>query len=240
MPLSRMQLRHRETVADRTMAFHFERPAGFRFKAGQTIDLTLIDPPETDAEGNIRTFSLAGGPQDADLVFATRMRGSAFKRVLASVPLGTWVEVEGPMGSFTLHHNSAKPAVLLTGGIGITPFRSIVRDASARADTPPIWLFYSNHRPEDAAFLDDLHQLAQTTPSFHFVPTMTRMAASARPWQGESGHITREMLDRHLPDRGSAIYYIAGPSGMVSAMRELLEGAGVNEDDIRSEEFSGY
>ena len=92
----RTQLRHRELVADHTMAFHFERPSGFQFKAGQTLDLTLIDPPETDAEGNTRTFSITSAPQDTDLVIATRMRNSAFKRVLASAPLATSVDADGP------------------------------------------------------------------------------------------------------------------------------------------------
>src|SRR5215472_11301952 len=118
----RIQLRGRELVADQTMAFFFERPSGLQFKAGQTLDLTLIDPPETDAEGSTRTFSIASAPHDADLVFATRMRNSAFKRVLASAPLGTSVDADGPMGSFTLQHDVTKPAIFLAGGIGITPF----------------------------------------------------------------------------------------------------------------------
>src|SRR5262245_48397687 len=103
----RIQLRRRELVAERTIAFHFERPSGFQFKAGQTVDLTLIDPPEADAEGNTRTFSITSAPNEADLVIATRMRNSAFKRVLASAPLTMSVEAAGPMGSFTLHHNVA-------------------------------------------------------------------------------------------------------------------------------------
>jgi ferredoxin-NADP reductase len=68
------QLRRRELVADQTMAFHFERPPGFQFKAVQTLDLTLIDPPETDAERNTRTFSITSAPEDTDLVIATRTR----------------------------------------------------------------------------------------------------------------------------------------------------------------------
>ena len=185
----RTQLRRRELIADQTMAFHFERPSGFQFKAGQTLDLTLINPSETDAEGNTRTFSITSAPHDTDLVIATRMRNSAFKRVLASAPLGTSVEADGPMGSFTLHRNVTKPAIFLAGGIGITPFRSMIRDAVARNLAQPLWLFYSNHRPEDAAFLEDLQRLAGDTPSFHFVPTMTKMANSKSPWPGETGVI---------------------------------------------------
>ena len=236
----RTQLRRRELVAEHTMAFHFERPSEFQFKAGQTLDLTLIDPPETDAEGNTRTFSIASAPHDPDLVIATRMRNSAFKRVLASAPLATSVEADGPMGSFTLHHNVTKPAVFLAGGIGITPFRSMIHDAAARNVAQQVWLFYSNHRPEDAAFLEELQKVASITPWFHFVPTMTKMAESKESWYGETGVINREMMDRHLSNLHGSVYYIAGPPAMVTAMHGMLLAAGVDEDDVRSEEFAGY
>src|SRR5215471_20842431 len=150
------RLRRRESVAEGTNAFHFDKPGGFSFKAGQTIDLTLIGPSETDAEGDTRTFSIASAPDEPEIVIATRIRSSAFKRVLSAVPLGTSVRMSEAMGSFTLHKNTAKPAVFLAGGIGITPFRSMSLDAMTRKTGHRISLFYSNHRPEDAPFLDEL------------------------------------------------------------------------------------
>src|SRR5215470_6838548 len=149
-------LRKRDPVAEGTMAFHFDKPAGFEFRAGQAIDLTLLNPPETDAEGNTRTFTLAGAPFDPDLMIATRIRDTAFKRTLRSMPLGTQVRIEGPSGSFTLHKNTAKPAVFLAGGIGITPFFSILRHAAHKRLPHQLYLFYSNRRPEDAPFLPEL------------------------------------------------------------------------------------
>jgi len=89
-------LRKREQIAEGTMAFHLDKPAGFEFRAGQAIDLTLINPPETDSEGNTRTFSIASAPFDPDLMFATRMRDTACKRVLRSMPLGTEVKFMDP------------------------------------------------------------------------------------------------------------------------------------------------
>ena len=140
------------------MSFHFEKPQGFEFRAGQSIDLTLLNPQETDAEGNVRAFSIASAPFDPDLMITTRMRDTAFKRVLKTMPLGTQVKIEGPGGSFTLHKNSAKPAVFLAGGIGITPFFSILRQAAHDRLPHQLFLFYSNRRPEDAAFLDGLEE----------------------------------------------------------------------------------
>ena len=126
------KLIRREEVAEGTIAFHFEKPSGFNFKAGQFADVTLVDPPETDAEGNTRTFSIASPPFENELVFTTRMRDTAFKRSLKKLPLTTEVKIGSAAGSFTLHKNPAKPAVFLAGGIGITPFLSIVRQADQR------------------------------------------------------------------------------------------------------------
>src|SRR5262249_1543439 len=88
------RLLSRVEVAEGTMAFHFEKPAKFDFKPGQSVDLTLLNPPETDSEGNVRTFSIASAPFEDQLMFATRMRDTAFKRSLKKVPLGTAVKMD--------------------------------------------------------------------------------------------------------------------------------------------------
>jgi len=159
------KLMRREEVAKGTMAFHFEKPSGFNFKAGQFADVTLTNPPETDAEGNTRTFSIASPPFENELVFTTRMRDTAFKRSLKNVPLATEVNIGSAAGSFTLHKNPAKPAVFLAGGIGITPFLSIVRQADRDGLSHQLYLFYSNRRPEDAAFLNTLQTLEERRDS---------------------------------------------------------------------------
>ena len=120
------KLKDRKEVAEGTMAFQFEKPSGWTFKAGQYLDMTLLDPLETDSEGNVRSFSIASGPHEETLVVATRMRDTAFKRVLRTMPLGTAVKIDGPSGDLTLQNNFTRAAVFLAGGIGITPFRSIV------------------------------------------------------------------------------------------------------------------
>jgi ferredoxin-NADP reductase len=147
-------------VAEGTLAFHFERPAGFQFKAGQFVNVTLVEPPETDAEGNSRSFSMASAPFETDLIVATRIRDTAFKRVLKAMPTGSEVSIAGPFGSFTLRQNS-RPAVFLAGGIGITPFRSMLLQAARERLSRRLFLFYSNRRPEDAPFLDELSDSKQ-------------------------------------------------------------------------------
>lgn len=234
------RLRGREEVAEGTMAFHLERPADFQFKAGQYVDISLINPPETDSEGIVRTFSIASAPYENQLLVATRMRKSAFKRVLAILPVGTELKLEGPMGSFTLHKNRAKAAVFLAGGIGITPFLSILRQAAEERLPQRLYLFYSNRQPKDAAFLKDLEILSKLNTNFIFIPSMSEMEKSKLDWPNERGFIDREMLLRHMDGLKGPIYYAAGPPAMVAAMREMLTNAGVEEDDIRTEEFGGY
>lgn len=235
-----VKLSSRQEVAEGTMAFQFEKPPGWIFKAGQSIDLTLLDPPETDAEGNTRAFSLASAPREENLMVATRMRDSAFKRVLRSVPLGTAVKIEGPFGDMTLHNNAARTAVLLAGGIGITPFRSIVFRAAHEKQPHRIFLFFANRRPEDAPFLKELQTLEEANPNYRCIPTMTGIEKSPHPWNGETGWIGPGLLSKYLQGAPSPIYYIAGPPGMVKGLREMLNKSGVNDDDVRAEEFGGY
>ena len=150
------------------------------------------------------------------------------------------MKMSAAMGSLTLHKNSAKPAVLIAGGIGITPFFSIVRQADHDRAAHKLYLFYSNRRPEDAPFLEKLQALEKTNPNFRFIGTMTEMPPSKKSWDGETGHIDQGMLSRHLTDLHRPIYYIAGPPALVAGMSDMLVGAGVDEDDLRSEEFAGY
>lgn len=222
------------------MEFDLARPKGFSFTAGQTIDVTLVHPAETDAEGNTRTFSIVSAPHEPRVAFATRMRDTAFKRTLKAMTPGTEISFDGPFGSFTLHENASRPAVMLSGGIGITPFRSIIADATERKLPHTIILFYSNRRPEDAAYLDELTKLSSANENFTLVATMTQMSNSKKAWSGEQGYVDAAMLSRHIPEGTSPVYYLAGPQAMVTAMRETLKARGVSGDDIRFEEFAGY
>jgi ferredoxin-NADP reductase len=240
MPEYTPELIKTNEVAEGTLAFALKKPAGFNFKAGQSIDLTLLNPAETDAEGNTRTFSIASAPEEDELLLATRLRDTAFKRILRNMQPGTKLKLDGPMGSFNLHKNASKPAVFLAGGIGITPFLSMIREAARQKDPHQIYLFYSNRRPEDAAFMDELDAAQKRNPNFHLVATMAEMDKSKKSWNGERGFIDAAMLQRHLAQLNGPIYYVAGPPAMVAAMNEMLVKAGVDEDDVRAEDFAGY
>lgn len=231
------RLKSREQVADATFAFRFEKPAGFEFKAGQFLTWSLIDPAETDAGGTRRIFSIASAGYEDDLMMATRIRDTAFKRVLKAMPEGAEISINGPIGKLTLPEDQSRPAVFLAGGIGITPFRSMILEATRNNSNQQIILFYSNRRMPDAAFFDELRELENRNARYKFIGTMT---ASDRSWRGETGHINREMMARYVNDLSEPVYYVAGPAAMTDALKSMLEQAGVSGASIRSEKFTGY
>jgi len=236
----KVKLKKRLEIAEGTMAFHFEKPEGFTYEAGQCADWTLVDPAETDAEGNVRAFTLASAPYEDDIMIATRMRDTAFKRVLGAMERGAEIEFDGPFGELTLHEDARTPAVFLAGGIGVTPVRSIVLQAVHDRVPHNIFVFDSNRRPDDAAFLDELVAASKKNPNYTFVGTMAEMEKSSREWHGETGFITKAMLQKYVGDLTIPKFYITGPPAMVTAMRKTLSESGVNERNILTEEFSGY
>jgi len=235
-----LKLKERRMVAEGTMAFYFEKPPGFAYVAGQAGDWILQHPAKTDKEGNKRSFTLASAPYEEDLFFATRLRETAFKEDLQSTDLGSQVDFDGPWGELTLHDDPAVPAVFLTGGIGVTPFRSIVLQWAHDQLEHSLFLFYSNRRPEDAAFVDELQAVAKQRAKFTFLPTMTEMEKSKMPWSGAQGYIDQAMLRRSLTDLNRPIYYLSGPPKMVESMQKLLTDSGVKQERVRTESFDGY
>jgi ferredoxin-NADP reductase len=240
MPTYRVRLKAQRELAASTLGFYFEKPSEFAYRGGQFVNLTLVDPPETDAEGNTRAFTLSSAPHENNLMVATRMRDSAFKRALSRLAPGTELKLAGPYGNFILSTETSRPAVLLAGGIGVTPFRSMALEAIHRGSARLIFLFYSNRRPEDAAFLEELTQTGEANPNFRFVPLMTQIEKSNRVWNGPTGRLGVAGLQRRLGSLDGAEYYLAGPPGFVVALGAELSAAGIPAQDIRVDEFDGY
>jgi ferredoxin-NADP reductase len=240
MPYCRAILKGRDSLCTGTTGLYFEKPDGFAFKPGQFANFTLDSPIATDAGGNTRTLSIASAPRENDLMVAMRMRDTGFKRAVSALPIGARFLLEGPYGNLILHRDIARPAVFLAGGIGITPFRSMIWHATKVGSRHEMFLFYSIRRPGEAAFLKELREIEETSPRFKFIPTISDPNGIPNDWRGELGHITGPMLTRWLPDFQAPIFYIAGPPGMVTGMREMLCEADVSDDDIRAEEFAGY
>jgi ferredoxin-NADP reductase len=156
--MSKLQARlaGREKIADSTYAFTLEpHEAPFAYRAGQNVDVTVPELKHPDPTGNKRTFTVANAPGYGGLLVATRVRGSGLKQTLVDAPLGLEVSVDGPYGSFTLPQKPSE-VVMLAGGVGITPFRSMVEDTLERSLDHTLSLIHSNRTPEEAPFLDEL------------------------------------------------------------------------------------
>ena len=240
MDLFQTTLLRREQIAEDTCAFHLARPDGYDYLPGQSIQVSLPDAGIDDAKGPTRELTLASAPHDDELLIAMRMRDSGFKTALRDAAPGTALTISEADGELVLHSDPARPAVLIAGGIGVTPFRSIARDAAHRGLAHPLVLFYSNWRPEVAAFLPELRAMQDTNPNFRLVATMTEPRADGQAWDGALGMIGPELLREHLDDLTGAVYYLAGPPPMALAMLDMLDDLGVADTAIKSAEFYGY
>ncbi len=234
------RLASREQVAEGTWAFQLEADGAFEYAAGQSVDVTLVDPPFRDDAGEKRAFSLAAAPDGPRLLIASRLRGSAFKRSLAEGPLGLRVEIEGPFGEMTLPESPA-PVVMLAGGIGITPFRAIAQDAIARRLPHPLLLVHSSRAPGEAPFLAELSAWSAAHPAFRYVPTMTGAAPAGAAWTGERRRIEAGLLADLVPgDRNAPLWFLAGPDRFIQGVGAALLELGVAMGRMRMEQFSGY
>lgn len=207
------------------------------FKAGQFFYITLLKPPYRDLHGNERHFSFINSPKESDVIeMATRIRESAFKKSLFEIPLGSKVKIGAIAGRFYLPEDIARPIVFITGGIGITPFISMIRFIKDRGLPYKITLIYSNRNKKSTAFLDELKKAEKENPNFKLILTMTDDPA----WSYEKRVIDSEFIKEYIPDISGNIYMLSGPPKMVYNIRKALKAAGVRKKDIREENFSGY
>lgn len=235
----------RKIVAHETLSVRVERPQGFSFEAGQYADVTVMNAADRDALGPMRSLSITSAPGEPHLEFLMRQRDSAFKRNLATLPLGTELLVEGPFDDLRLGTAGDREKVFIAGGVGVAPFLSVVRHAAAAESELNATLFWSNRRPEDAPYLDQLRHLASEIRGFRLIPIMTRVPQGIAPpaglsWDGETDRLSIDLLSRYLDSLVGPAYFMAGGSFLISQLRLALTGAGVLDTDIGLEMYAGY
>jgi ferredoxin-NADP reductase len=232
------RIKDKQEVAKGTLLVVFDLlGAEVDFRPGQYFWVTLIDPPYDDEKGPRRHITVVTSPTERGVLgLCTRLRDSAFKRSLAELPLGADVDVEEPKGTFVLPGETDGPYVFVAGGIGITVFRSMLRFIADNRLSHRVTLVYSNRDRESAAFLDELAELDRTLDNLSLVLTMTQDPG----WDGETRRIGADLLRDHLGDLDGYTYLIAGPPAMVEAVEGALGEAGLPEEQILSQRFSGY
>lgn len=220
----------------------------FRFDlGGRTLDYkpgqyasAKLDGVE-DPRGTTRPFTLSSSPtENSSVAITTRISGrSPFKERLAALRAGEEVELRAPMGAFTL--DTSRPAVMLAGGIGITPFRSMIRYAADQAFDLPILLLYSSRTPAEIVFKAELDEIARTRRNIRVTYTVTRPDGAQERWDGRTGRFGADDVRAAADGLGQPFYYVCGSEAMVEGMTRLLsEELRVAPADIRSEEFPGY
>ena len=208
------------------------------YKPGQYFWVELLNAPYDDEKGLRRHITCVMSPTERGVLgLATRIRDTAFKKSLVELPVGAEVEVEHPKGDFALPEEADRDYVFIAGGIGITVFRTMLRYIADEQLPYRITLLYSNRDRESTAFLDELHEFEQKIAGFKLVATMT----GDQSWKGETRRIDEDFLRDHLGgDLGRYTYLVAGPPPMVEGLVEVLKSAGVPEDQIKPDRFSGY
>jgi len=222
-------------IATATIAVTLAKPPDFNFQAGQYVFITLPDLKDKGANESMRAMSLASAPHEKDLLLSMRISDSLFKQTIKDMPKDSLAELEGPFGDMMFTDSIKKPAVFIAGGVGVTPFMSIIKGQEHKGWSRSVHFFYSNKNPESAAFLQYLQSI--NDDKFIFIPTMTRLADGDK-WSGEVGRIDEAMLRKYISDVHNVTYYIVGLPDMVKSTHKLLQDMEIDKDDIYLELFA--
>ena len=207
------------------------------YRPGAYFWVELPDRGHEDEKGLRRHISLATSPTESGVVgLATRLRDTAFKRTLGELEVGDEVQVEEPKGSFLLPEDTDAEYVFVAGGIGITVFRSMLRFIADEGLPYRVTLVYSNRDRESAAFLDELEELERRVEGLRVVLTMTDEPG----WEGETRHLDAGVLAELVGGLEGRTFLVAGPPQMAEAVADSLVAAGVPEDRVLADKFSGY
>lgn len=216
--------------------FVFTRPAGLHFAPGQYMEWTL---PAflTDLRGNRRSFSIASSPREKDLRIGVKFYdpGSDFKKRLQKLSPGDQIVAGQLAGDFQLPAATKQPLVFIAGGIGITPFRSMVQYMLDSGQERRVTLFYCVNSVKEAAYKEVFEQARSLGVKVIYV-----VAEGTVPKHGYEGYLTAEILKKEVLDYQQRLYYISGPNAMVRSLRKLLRQNEVKATSIRTDFFSGY
>lgn len=197
-----------------------QKPDNFNFYPGQYLDIEL---PVKDKNDSTRAFTIASSPTENHLMITTKIGLSTFKKALAKLQPGDIIKSSHPVGTFTL--DDSTPAYFIAGGIGITPFRSMIKYAIDRKLSTPITLIYSNSN-DNFLFKEELNLWGKKLPNLKIIYIVT----------SRDGQLTQlPSTNYKLP-----IYYLAGPPGMVDDFARMLLNLGVSDVNIRYDRFDGY
>ncbi|HBQ50400.1 hypothetical protein A3B42_02795 [Candidatus Daviesbacteria bacterium RIFCSPLOWO2_01_FULL_38_10] len=215
----------KKEIAEGTLQVTFTTSEPFTFKPGQYTSVRIAN--------STKHFSIVNSPDEKGIIsIATRLRDSDFKNSLQKLAIGAQIELGPISGSFILPQDISKPLVFIAGGIGITPYISMLRYVTEQKLPYKITLLYSNRDQNSSAYLQELKNI----PNLKLILTMTEDQA----WTGEKRKIDAGFIKEYFPALNENLYFVVGPPVMVEAVQKALLKAGVDISNINIENFTGY
>ena len=245
----KLKLISKQIEAEGTKSFFFEPEKEIKYFAGQYYYFTLPKLNYPDPRGATRHFTLSSSPTEGKTIrLTTRVRQeSGFKKTLDELPIGAVVEGEGPTGTFIfdentiLNENDKSPQIFLAGGIGITPFRSMIKYNIDKGLGIPMHLIYSNSTVEQITFRKELEEWAVSHPEFLKVDmTISKPEEGQEKWNGIVGRIDADLVTKLTSGLVNPTYWLCGPPAMVDALEQALATLKIPNGQIKSEKFTGY
>lgn len=214
-------------------SFRFSRQSSFEYKPGQFMFVSI---PSGDGELK-KHFTISSSPTETGFIeFTKKLTGSDYSNALGLLKVGDKVEIDAPYGNFVFDEK-IKKMCLISGGIGITPLRSMSKYVvDLKLDTDII-LLYGNAKIDDIAFNDELDNFQKEITQFKVVHVLNNPPSN---WKGYQGFINADIIKKEVPDYSKRIFYICGPPGMVNAMKKMLKEFELNDSQIKIENFTGY
>ncbi len=218
-------------------SFRFKIEKDVAFKPGQFFFVTI----KADGEERTKHFSFSNSPTEKGYVeFTKRITENPFSKALDRLKTGDWARLKMPYGSFTFEGEYEK-LTFLSGGVGITPIRSICKFITDKGLPTDIILLYGNNTEGDIIFRQDLDDIQKLNKNLRVVYTLTSPDIDKKAWPGRTGYIDAGMIKEEIPDYKNRVFYICGPPAMVGSLVNILKDKlGIREDKIKVENFTGY
>ncbi len=233
----KLTLVRRQTRTHDTESFLFQPEQPFSFKPGQFLRWNLPHP-EADDRGESRFFTISSSPTEPEIMLTTKFTegGSTFKETLKKLAIGHTVEVGLPLGGFVLPDDANQPVVLVAGGVGITPYRSMLKWMVDTHQPTPVWLVYGLRSDQDMLFREELDSWAASTPTIKITYVPSQPPAG---WTGETGNLSAAGVLRMVGSTDHPVY-LSGPEPMIQALKQQFIDAAIPESQIKTDFFPGY
>jgi ferredoxin-NADP reductase len=235
----RIFLKERRQETDDVVSFIFDlRGQPFDYRPGQFVWYELDALAFPDPRGKRRHFTISSAPTERGIaMLTTKLRGSGFKETLRHAALPHELSVETPRGNFVIPDGETRPHIFIAGGIGITPYRSMLRYSADKRTPIHATLFYCNRTLREVVFRDEWPQLEAALPNFRLVHVLSEPEDN---WTGETGRLDEALLKRHAPDFSDSLIWVSGPPPMVNAYADLFKQLGLADEAIKKDNFTGY